>query len=316
MELIGARRPSVLGVGRVCVDHFVNSQAPAARFDGSIKQYGVEFATSVGGSVPRALVAASATGLVSAHFVGWVAEQESEWIREWLGARGVTSTLLKAEATGYSVLEYDIGETTFRRLLSVDARGTQGFRGSLVAELRESGFSDIYFDAYHPEFIRALTLEWTEKPCTWLDPGSTSMSAPRRANALAAARMADCLLSDEVFAAESRGYSPQRRLLTCISGERGAVTITGIFGEATVRPPAVDPPLASLGAGDIFRGRLLAYLASSKLEAASLGEVRSAVAGAMAAAAWRLRRSGVVVPEAPGLKDCPLEASALDFEGM
>ena len=200
---IGRVSPHVVGMGRVCIDHYLAHQASADRFDGSAKRSCGELHMAVGGSVPRILAAASATNAVSCHFIGGARQADIAWIQGELDQLSVSTLLFDAESTARSFIEFD-ADRSLVSITSIETSWTLSIppgvfdeRGQRPAVLLTDGRQSSQLLA----IMERLDGMGGPTPALWLDPGTTwnSNVEPARCSQLSTLKLSSHRLTSSLL---------------------------------------------------------------------------------------------------------------------
>lgn len=297
----------VIGIGRLCLDRYLVLSSNSDRFDGSSKIAAEEIAQAIGGSVPRILAAASASrsDLSTRLIAGANHIDHSMFIYE-LEKLGISCELFDTESSAYSYITLRKNNSLIS-VTSVDEGWELPSIDTLPYLSTVNQISDLLIDARHPScaetFFSLIASQGKQSPTVWLDPGSTALSDVNRIErTIKSIEIANIVIANSEFFDEVSkiiGYNARKKSILAIETmATGSVHFTGTFGCGEVRSPKVKIRGSSLGAGDIFRGRLLAHLSGKDIMNIDKKGIEQAIFSSLAASAWRLEQESIV-PDAP-----------------
>ena len=297
--------PHVVGVGRVCIDHYLAPPVSADRFDGSAKRSCGELLVAVGGSVPRILAAACATRAVSCQFIGGARPADAPWIQGELDRLYLPAVLVETETTAHSFIEFGV-DGSLESITSAEPPWTLSVPPDALDDTRQHPavlLTDGRLNSRLLPMLERMNRTGGPRTALWLDPGTTwKSSAGRRAGAMLAARHAQVIIASTDFfeAIESAGLMTPSDAIHIETRQDGSVVGVAPCGRAEVTPAPVKLRGTSLGAGDIFRGHVLAHLAKRDSTTVDRPLLRSVLGASLKASAWRLADDSLE-PRCPGL---------------
>ena len=191
-----------------------------------------------------------------------------DWLKTELVRLGIDADIQATSSTARSFIEFE-RDGRLARVVSIETDWELSH--SLFADQPSvfSGVTDIVIDARYPSACLSLAKNVRESSTAsatiWLDPGSTAFNSEERTRAIVSILpLVDVLVATTDFLNQADLVSAQdtRRTVSIVfeTLEDGCVKAFGPFGKLLVRPVHLSPGRSSFGAGDIFRGRLLAHL--------------------------------------------------------
>lgn len=292
-----------VGIGRVCIDYYLEIASCSARFDGSKKLSAREIAKAVGGSVPRILSTVSATtSRNTVFFIGGCSLEDHLFLTTKLNEIDLPNKLIKQGYTNFSFILYG-DKHQLISITSVEEEKELPPDDALTYIPFEKKVTDLLIDSRHPKACsRILEQMWDRfhfRPTVWLDPGSTAFSNPDRTKkTIEALMLADVVVASTDFfekASVQLGSHFQKKLQLAVETmEGGHVQARGKWGTVTIYPVKVQVRGSSLGAGDVFCGVLIAQLAGLNICKLSNSRIEKAVHSSLQASAWRLASEELV----------------------
>ena len=177
----------ILGIGRLCIDHYLTHYRAVNRFDGGTKASATELAQAVGGSVPRILGAAAAVGSHRMQFYSGAHPSDIDWLKTELVRLGIDADIQATSSTARSFIEFE-RNGRLARVVSIETDWELSH--SLFADQPSvfSGVTDIVIDARYPSACLSLAKNVRESSTAsatiWLDPGSTAFNSEERTRAI------------------------------------------------------------------------------------------------------------------------------------
>ena len=266
---------NVVGIGRLCTDTYFAVDHTGSRQD-SKKWSGREFAQAYGGSVPRALAAASGFPGVTCSLVAALSTEDlaKGAISEELSSSGVRLIPIPSDRSAKSQVYLDSSSGALKLIISgADVPQSVDETILRLTELDSSqaGIDALIFDCRQTEAVKAALgyfAKTSNRPPIFslFDPGTSGFQANPN-DAIELARASSAIVAGEEYFSHfglSRDDVMGGRLgskgICVATWWDGSVSAVTARFSATIPSRKIRPRGSSMGAGDVFRGFFLGEL--------------------------------------------------------
>jgi sugar/nucleoside kinase (ribokinase family) len=295
------QKKRVLGIGRVCIDEFVDIQTAIDRF-GSKKIDAELLGYSLGGSIPRILSCLSAAGYVS-HIICPIPRgpKQNNYIKSKLSEAGISYSTIRVCSDLRSIVL--LRNSHIESIISISEKAPQilSLEAIKIKKLILFNPDCLIIDARHlVAAVKAATWAHNNGVLVFLDPGSSQLYKFKRTKlAIQLLQLSDIICASEDFynlfgtgKGEDISTNPMFRrskLLVSTMSDGCCLCITSNFSFVLCRKTSLRIG-NTMGTGDVFRGWFLVKLLSCSHEERFENEnVVEAIKIGMAAAAWKIQ---------------------------